>query len=159
MVKSFNTTLKNIMPNARHVTCFAHIIALVGECYRVGFKDVDRIVSSIKFIFAKATQRRRRYIFHLKQSGLKAILPPTPVIVRWNTWFEAVKYDAEYWDHMKSFVKLELETQVETEKLLELEESMLNNTTRQGSAKFKEIQSQSNKAIQNLTFLFQFPFV
>lgn len=125
MIKSYQT-LKNIYGNSRHVTCFAHIIALIGDCYRIGFPEVDKLVASIKFIFCKAGQRRRRYFLHLQSelsknsSELKAILPPSPVIIRWNTWFSAVKYLADYWEYLKSFVLTEIVENGETEKLKEI---------------------------------------
>jgi hypothetical protein len=99
---------------------------LIGDCYRIGFPEADKLVASIKFIFCKAGQRRRRYFLHLQSelsknsSELKAILPPSPVIIRWNTWFSAVKYLADYWEYLKSFVLTEIVENGETEKLKEI---------------------------------------
>ena len=36
------------------------------------------------------------------------VLPPTPVVTRWNTWFQAVKYHQSYFGYLPSFVRDEL---------------------------------------------------
>jgi len=102
--------LKGILPNAVHVTCWAHIVFLVGDEFRSAIQLSDGLVATVKAIFSKAPGRRARYLNHLCQNNVQKIsLPPVPVITRWNTWFEAALYHAEYLDHYISFVDAEME--------------------------------------------------
>ena len=70
MKKSFEAILSNMLPNARHITCDAHIIALAGDFFREFLTSLDSFNASIKFIFSKAAQIRRRYIESLRSIGI-----------------------------------------------------------------------------------------
>ena len=88
-------SLSEFWPNSTHVTCFAHILNLVGGVTRTTLNDLDSFVASIKAIFSKSNERRHAYIDHLRQhiepdSNLKVKLPPSPCITRWNTGCECV---------------------------------------------------------------------
>lgn len=121
MIKAYDSVLGNVLPNSRHVTCAAHILALVAETWRKELNKLDRMVSLIKFIFCKAPIRRSRYkTLLIDLLAEKPILPPEPVITRWNTWFNAVCYHVDYWDYLLTFVSDEIRLFEETEGLKEL---------------------------------------
>ena len=108
MKKCFKDILKPLFTNCHHVTCVAHILALVGECWRVNLKDVDAFISYTKQIFSKCASRRRRWLQHLKNNNVEnPVLPPSPVITRWNTWFKAAIYHAKYYELYQSFISNE----------------------------------------------------
>jgi len=110
MKKCFIGGLKSILPNAVHITCWAHIIFLVGEQFHCALPLSDNLVASVKAIFSKAPGRQARYLNHLRQmKAAKISLPPVPIITRWNTWFEAALYHAEHLDEYISFVDAEIE--------------------------------------------------
>ena len=93
MLKSFNDCLHTLFENCTHVTCFAHILALVGETWRDALPDVDKLVASIKAIFARNGLRKKRYLDFLNSRNVeKPSLYPPPVVTRWGTWFLTVKY-------------------------------------------------------------------
>ena len=102
MKKCFKDILKPLFTNCHHVTCVAHILALVGECWRVNLKDVDAFISYTKQIFSKCASRRRRWLQHLKNNNVE-----NPVITRWNTWFKAAIYHAKYYELYQSFISNE----------------------------------------------------
>ena len=110
MKKCFQDGLKGILRNAHHVTCWAHIVFLVGDEFRTALHLSDELVATVKAIFSKAPGRRARYLNHLRQSNPEKVsLPPVPVITRWNTWFEAALYHGEHLDDYISFVEAETE--------------------------------------------------
>ena len=93
MSKAWKDILCGLWINCNHILCHAHIIALAGTAWRHSLNEVDRCVSQIKSILAKAPARRSRFIRHLESCGVTSpTLPPQPVITRWNSWFEAVVY-------------------------------------------------------------------
>jgi len=110
MKKCFTDRLKGILPNTVHITCWVHIVFLVGEQFRCALPLIDELVSTVKAIFSKAPGRRARYLNQLRQQkATKIALPPVPVITRWNTWFEAALYHAEHLDVYVIFVDAEIE--------------------------------------------------
>ncbi|CAF1093855.1 unnamed protein product [Brachionus calyciflorus] len=120
MFKSYNNVLINLLPNSHHTTCVAHIIALIADTWRISLKKLDKLVGLIKFIFSKSPARRIRYKVFLQELNVeKANLPPEPVITRWNTWFTAIQYHVENWDHLCKFINSEISLYPETESLSE----------------------------------------
>lgn len=109
MKKCFKEGLSGLLPNAVHVTCWAHIISLVGEEFRAALSMTDGLVAAMKQIFSKAPGRRARYLSHLREKNCNdAKLPPSPVLTRWNTWFEAALYHAEHLEFYREFVNNEI---------------------------------------------------
>lgn len=109
MKKCFTDGLRGLLPNAVHVTCWAHILSLVGEEFRGAFELTDNFVASMKAIFSKAPGRRARYLSHLRDcAATNVTLPPNPVITRWNTWFSAALYHAEHVQYYRTFVENEI---------------------------------------------------
>jgi len=122
MKKCYKDVLFNQFPNCRHITCFAHILNLVGECWRLNLKSVDKFISLIKMIFCKSPSRRRRWIEHLKSNNVpNPTLPPSPVIVRWNTWSRAAIYHAKHYEHYQAFISNERLNETDTEGLISLD--------------------------------------
>ena len=51
-------------------------------------------------------------------------------MTRWNTWFKAVEYHEKYFDHLKSFVDLELEQETNNQALLKIQDIFKNKELR-----------------------------
>ena len=86
-IKASFTTLKVIWPNAIHITCFAHIMSLVGDVARIQLSDLDTFVGSVKMVFSKSVERRTRFKEVMTDGGVEnPTLPPWPCHTRWNTW-------------------------------------------------------------------------
>lgn len=118
MKKCFSEILKPLFSNCKHVTCVTHILALVGECWRLNLKDLDTFVGLVKQIFCKSAARRRRWLDHLKSNNVeKPTLPPSPVITRWNTWFRASIYHSKHFEYYQSFIANERLFEDDTQKL------------------------------------------
>ena len=67
--------------------------------------------------------RRRRFLQHLASFGgvEKPKLPPTPVIVRWNTWFKAAIYHCDHFEFYRSFIANERLFETDTDALLQID--------------------------------------
>ena len=103
--KCFTAGLRGLLPNAVHVTCWAHILSLVGEEFRAAFELTDNFVASMKAIFSKAPGRRARYLSHLRDCAVaNASMPPNPVVTRWNTWFNAALYHREHVQYYRTYI-------------------------------------------------------
>ena len=83
MKKCFNDSLRGLLPIAVHVTCWAHILSLVGEEFRGALELTDSFVASMKAIFSHAPGRRARYLSYLRDCASNDItMPPNPVVTR-----------------------------------------------------------------------------
>ena len=83
-------------PKIIRITCFMHGIHRACEKIRSMYPNVDRLISNIKKVFLKAPSRVQ--IFKSVESGLE--LPPQPIITRWGTWIQAVKYYAKNFERI-----------------------------------------------------------
>ena len=108
MIKCFKSILHGLLPNAVHVTCLAHILNLVGEAFRKPFDCVNTYIRKFNAQFYNAGSRKGRFVRHIKSKDPAAGMVPNPCATRWNSWFEAVKYHAKYFEHMKEFVRDEM---------------------------------------------------
>ncbi|CAF1115555.1 unnamed protein product [Brachionus calyciflorus] len=118
MNKSYKSVLDNLLPNCRHVTCVAHIVALIADTWR------------------KSPARRIRYKTFLQEMHVeKPLLPPEPVITRWNTWFKAVQYHYENWANLLTFFGDENRIFSESESMNDALD-LLNNVDVKNDAKF-----------------------
>ena len=121
MMKAWKDILSVMWINCHHMNCLAHIVALAGNTLRVFMRDVDRCVSLLKSIFVRAPSRCNRFLGHLQSKGATtSSIPPEPVITRWNTWFNAVRYHSSLLHHYSSFVHTERETEADSAALKEL---------------------------------------
>lgn len=109
MIKCVNDVLKPLFPKMVHSTCWAHIISLVGSKWVDVFAEVNSFVADMKSIFVHSAARKRRYESLLKRLGKPVKLAPQPVLTRWNSWFEAVAYHADYFDVYAKFIAEETE--------------------------------------------------
>ena len=108
--KVFQTVLSNLLPNAVHVTCWAHTTHLAVEAFRGHLGLADVVVVTGKSMFAHAPVRRRRWLEHLRSQGVEnPSMPPEPVVTRWSTWLSAASYYSGYSEHLSSFLNAELE--------------------------------------------------
>ena len=79
-------TLKELYPSLMHVTCVAHLLHNCATRVRAYFKNIDKIIATIKAATIKNNDRKKD--FH--DAGLPS--PPDPVITRWATWLRAALY-------------------------------------------------------------------
>ena len=108
--KAYRDALKGLFPNAVHFICNAHILSLVSEQWRSEFEEVDLFCTRMKRVFAHSVARRRRFKEHLESEGCTEISnPPTPVITRWTSWYQAVAYHSSHFEYYKSFFTAEEE--------------------------------------------------
>ena len=47
-------------------------------------------------------------------------MPPQPVVVKWNTWFNAIIYAEKHYEHLSAFVDAELASENSTQALVRL---------------------------------------
>lgn len=100
MVKT-GDALKVFYPNIIHVTCAAHMLNRVAEKVRELFPDVNKLINNVKKSFLKSPSRIQLYKEILP--GLS--LPPEPVITRWGTWIEAVIFNANNYEGIKTVIE------------------------------------------------------
>ena len=105
MLKAFNDILKLAFPNATHVTCMAHLMALVGSEWQNGLPLTQQAISNTRQLFCFGGKRKREYLELLREIEKPARLPPAPVATRWDTWFEMAEYLDDYFDAMSTFIK------------------------------------------------------
>ena len=82
-------TLKELYPSLMHVTCVAHLLHNCAMRVRAHFKNIDKIIATIKAATIKNKDRKKD--FH--HAGLPS--PPDPVITRLATWLRAALYYSE----------------------------------------------------------------
>ena len=58
----------------------------------------------MKSIFVHAPARGRQYQQFLPRKGRPVRLAPEPVLVRWNSWLNAIFYLSEYFDIYREFI-------------------------------------------------------
>ncbi|CAF0815763.1 unnamed protein product [Brachionus calyciflorus] len=112
MHKSYTSVLVNLLPNSRHSTCIAHIIALIADTWRKNLKKLDILVA-------------------LEMHAERILLPPEPVITRWNTWFNAVIYHVEFWSYLITFVRDEIRLYSDADSSEELEELLADESVKE----------------------------
>ena len=84
---SAGKTLKELYP-LMHVTCFVHLLHNCAMRVRAHFKNIDKVIATIKAATTKNEDRKKD--FH--DAGLPS---PDPVITRWATWLRAASYYSE----------------------------------------------------------------
>lgn len=100
MVKT-GDSLKVFYPNIVHVTCVAHMLNRVAEKVRELFPNVNKLINNVKKCFLKSPSRIQLY----KETLPGLPLPPEPVITRWGTWIEAVIFNANNYEGIKTVVE------------------------------------------------------
>ena len=87
-MSSAGKTLKELYPSLMHVTCVAHLLHNCAMRVRAHFKNIDKVIATIKAATIKNKDRKKD--FH--DAGLPS---PDPVITRWATWLRAALYYSE----------------------------------------------------------------
>lgn len=105
MIKA-ESSLKNVFPQMKHVSCIVHVLNLVAEKIREINPLTNQLIASMKQIFSKCARRKLEF-----QSITKLKLPPKVGTTRWCTWLIAANYYNDNFDVVKLFVsQLEDET-------------------------------------------------
>ena len=113
MKKCFTDGFHGFLPHAVHITCWAHILSLVGEEFCATLELIDTLVANMKSPFSKAPGRRVHYRNHLSQCNVANItMPPNPMLTHWNTWFSAALYHGNHLHYYADFIESEI-TQVD----------------------------------------------
>ena len=82
-------TLKESYPYLMHVTCVAHLLHNCAMRVRAHFKNIDKIMATIKAATIKNKDRKKDFY----DAGLPS--PSDPVITRWATWLRPALYYSE----------------------------------------------------------------
>ena len=91
-------TLKEFYSSLMHVTCVAHLLHNCAVRVRAHFKNIDKIIATIKAATIKNKDRKKD--FH--DAGLPST--PDPVITRWATWLRAALYYSENFPAVRTIV-------------------------------------------------------
>lgn len=110
MTSCVNNSLKILFSRDMvHIQCWAHKLNLVAGLWSIVLTELNTCVANTKSVFTNTRKRKHRYITFLKDkypNGEKeAILFPSPVITRWNSWFTSVTYINKYLDDLVEFLK------------------------------------------------------
>ncbi|KAL4104048.1 hypothetical protein QTP88_019361 [Uroleucon formosanum] len=100
-MKKAGSTIQTLYPNIIHLTCLAHTCHNVCEEVRAYYKNVDQLISEMKKTFLKCPKR----IAVLKEKCPELPNPPRPIITRWGTWINAVKYYCTNFNELKSIIE------------------------------------------------------
>ena len=96
MKNAFREVMKPLLVNAAHVTCWAHIMSLLGDEWRKYFTTVDRFVTKMKSIFVFSSQRKNIYSTFMENRGVQEPkMSLQPMLTRWNSWLLAVQQHDE----------------------------------------------------------------
>jgi len=79
----------------------AHACHNVCEEVRAYYKNVDQLISEMKKTFLKCPKR----ITVLKEKYPELPNPPRLIIIRWDTWINAVKYYCTNFNELKSIIE------------------------------------------------------
>ena len=120
--------MKGFYVNMIHVTCWCHILSLVGNCWKDNLVSLDRLVACTKAIFVKSPARRRTWRALLREKNCEVKAFPIPVTTRWNSWFESVKYLAVYYNVFCDFIQQECVELMRSAKFDELKELVMQST-------------------------------
>jgi len=94
------TAIKIFYPKILHVTCLAHGLHRICEKIRSLFPEVDHMIASMKKVFRKSPSR----ILMFRETEPNLTLPPRPILTRWGTWIEAVRYYANNFETIENIL-------------------------------------------------------
>lgn len=98
MIKA-GRTLKNFLPNLKHISCLVHALHRVSEKIRDENEKIDELISQTKKVLLKSPKRQQLF---KSMTGLT--LPKKVVITRWGTWLAAAYYYAENFDKIFEYI-------------------------------------------------------
>ena len=76
-------TLKELYSSLMHVNCVAHLLHNCALHVRAHFKNIDKVITTIKAATFRNKDRKKDFY----DIGLPS--PPDPIITRWTTWLRA----------------------------------------------------------------------
>lgn len=102
-------TLKVPIPDFIHVQCWAYKLNLVASIWSSELSQLNKCVAHAKMAYLNTRKRKHRYLSFLKSKypneEKKAVLFPSPVMTRWNSWFKSALYVGEYLPDLVDFFK------------------------------------------------------
>ncbi|XP_063218962.1 uncharacterized protein LOC134529127 isoform X3 [Bacillus rossius redtenbacheri] len=106
MTKCVNSLQVLYGDHVLHIQCWAHKVALVGNVLSCELVEVNDVVVKVKSAFLNTRKRKHQYLQYLREETVKPDkLFPMPVNTRWNSWFRAVFYLAEYFLEIINFFR------------------------------------------------------
>lgn len=113
MQKCFRNVLSAVFPKCVHITCLAHLMNLLGECFRKPFPGVNEFVRKMSAMCYRAGSRKSRlkqFLVQKKEEDpqINASLAPDPVQTRWNSWYRCVKHHLPNMRVYKEFIQQEM---------------------------------------------------
>nr|CAD7452593.1 unnamed protein product [Timema tahoe] len=104
-----------------HFQCWAHKVNLAGDIFMKELKALNQFVVKVKMAFLNTRKMKSAYVRFLQEehADLPAILFPSPVVSRWNSWFHSVLYLNDYSDALIKFLGQYENNNASSEYLLE----------------------------------------
>lgn len=91
-----------------HIQCWAHKLNIVASLWSSSLSELNTCVQNAKSAFVNTRKRKHRYYSFLSAKYPtdpgKPKLFPSPVMTRWNSWFNSVQYLNEYLDDLIEFL-------------------------------------------------------
>nr|CAD7395800.1 unnamed protein product [Timema poppensis] len=89
-----------------HFQCWAHQVNLYGDIFMKELKAQNQFVVKVKMVFSNAIKMKSVFVWFLQEehADLPAILFPSPVVTRGNSWFHSVLYLNDYSDALIEFL-------------------------------------------------------
>lgn len=122
MISCFNSLKVLIGNKILHFKCWAHKISLVGNVYMKELKILNEVITKIKMAFVQSRKIKAEYVAYLKTNypDLVANLFPCPVITRWKSWFNSVKYLDTYFVQFMEFFQTTQLKSTNIDKIIDL---------------------------------------
>lgn len=137
-MKVVHRNLQAMIPGLIHVTCWPHILNLVGEAFSTVFPLITTLLKAAQNFFKHAHRRKRKWRKFLSQNDttLTAKSPPMYSPTRWNSWFLTVKYWNLYLKHLAPFVETLMTTEMSSSSRVTALHDFLNANNVQSQLKF-----------------------
>lgn len=121
-----------------HHQCWAHKVNLCGDVFMKELKELNTVVSKVKMAFLHGRKIKNAYIHYLQTHypALPAVLFPSPIITRWNSWFCSVKYINTYLEPLIGFFKEVEYSNTSTTAVVEMFDDAVSSTVVRIQIKF-----------------------
>jgi len=109
-IKLYKTIKEGIHPKIILMRCWPHLIDIVSDIWQNSplNNGIHKVIAKFQHLMNKSASRKSRFIQYLKDQKVpKPRTMPKIVLTRWNTWYEAIEYLAEFIDFIAGFLKVE----------------------------------------------------